>query len=139
MPEAHSMGKGQTPICSNFNLSPSLILTSPSILEIIFLQNAGWSCDLYDVPAHSGLTCATPSLPVEAFHGFPARSIKVQPPCSMYRLSGSAEHSPRCLTLPSAQPHQTPPERAAPTPDSSTLCLLQRHWHCLCTAPKRTI
>lgn len=137
MPEAHSMGKGQTAICSNFSLSPSTILTSPSILETIFLQSAGWSCDLYDVPARSGLTCAAPPLPGEAFHGFPARSTKLQPPCSMYnRLGGSAGHSPHCLTLPPAQPHQTPPERAAPAPDSPMLCLLQRHCHCLCTAPR---
>lgn len=137
MPEAHSMGKGQTPIYSNFNNTPSPILTSPSILEIIFLPSAGWSGDLYNAPACSGLMHAAPPLLAEALHGFPAQSTKLQPPCSMDRLGGSAGHSPHCLALLPAQPHQTPPERAAPVPDSLMMCLLQRHWHCLCTAPER--
>lgn len=69
--------------------------------------------------------CAAPPPPAEAFHGFPGQSTKLQPPCSRYRLSGSAGHSPPCLTLLPAQPHQTP-ERAAPALSSPVLCLLQK-------------
>lgn len=76
MPEAHNTGKGHTPICSNFNTTPGPILTSPNILEILFLHNAGWSGDLYNIPASFGLTFTASPLSLESVFMF--YSIKHQ-------------------------------------------------------------
>lgn len=68
VPGAPNIGKGHTPLCSNFNTTLGLILTSPNTLEMLFLHNAGWSGDLYSVPASFGLMFTAPPLSAECFH-----------------------------------------------------------------------
>lgn len=76
MPQALNKGKGHKHICSNFNTTPDPILTSPNILEMLFLHNARWSSDLYNVPASSGVMFM--ALPLTADNVFILYSIKHQ-------------------------------------------------------------
>lgn len=84
MPEAHNTGKGHTCTCSNFSTTPGPILTSPNILEMLFLHNAGWSSDLYKLSATFVLTFTAPSLSAESVFMF--CRIKGQTAASLFHI-----------------------------------------------------